>query len=387
MSKIKATYKNREIPEDILLDKKKVAAFKEYVRLEILIKDYPKRHYPIHNPNVDITINADLAAPYHAWTKKIGCTKVGKDREGDRVRNGMLFPDYIEVKTIDEMFTIYKDIFQLLRDKGGKKRTYDNTLYTTKNRDIFDAKRTQIIEWFGRWNDAKEVQHKINQRWGYKPTLREVKEFYFTNQKEIENRRSELENEYGHLTITKTRGRAEQFAYIYDTQKKRYEESNYKVAHAKTMMEALDRMKKEIEGDRIILDINGKIDLDLTLNVNKTFSELSKRIPLLSFIVGTAASKAGLNPEKVMTQLQNSIYAKYTGVQGVWDGKTNQDLTILPSNQVYDWMQIKEDVVHDVDYEAVEMEIKDETEKKQVQTSREKLMAVLSEKKKKINYM
>lgn len=346
-----------------------VEAWKEWVDLGEEIENHPKRHYRYYNPNLEAMVDVDLI---HNWRKiynDFGVLKKGMQH---------VWPEHLKSE-VGQIKADQYDI-QLLKIKRGQKRkVWDAIMYSKSPQSVFSVKRTELISLFGQWKSLEEVKEYIEKEWKQPASMERVKEFFFANQEPIELERTKWENKFGHIAVTKARGRLEQLSYLFATQRKMYEEQRYPVNRSAEMRNILAEIRREVEGDRIVLDINGKIDVDLTVNVNMTFMEISRQIPLLSFIVSMVASKRGVNPVKLMYALQTSIYARYSGVGSTLRGSMDQDLSILPSRQVYDWIQLK-DQAYDVEAEEVKPVVLTADEARKAEKNRARLMQLLKEK-------
>ena len=57
-------------------------------------------------------------------------------------------------------------------------------------------------------------------------------------------------------------------------------------------------------------------------------------------VIGLIAAKKGLNSVTLMKELSESIYNEYNGFNGALQDGEQQDLSMLPSNMLYDWQKI-----------------------------------------------
>ena len=313
----------------------------------------------------------------HIIAKKLRLKRLPDNtKDAIRVYRNYLYPEHIpdrEAKRISDAISMLND---MKIQKGRWVRAYKKGTYVTKTRDVLDIKKTEIIEWFGEYKDSAEIQRLIYKKWKHNVSAARLRSLYSENRKKIEDLRSEYEKTNGYIKLANQRGRLEEYAYIYDTQRQKYEDSDYAVPHTRPMLEVLDKIKKEIDGEKIVLDIQGKIDVDMTMNVNKSFQQVTSQIPMMSFIVALAASKRGIAPDSIMSKLQSSIYKGYSGVSGFWDGEKNQDLSILPSNQVYDWLKASQERVEDVEHEEIKIDVEEE-KKEEVNEVRQKMLDTL----------
>lgn len=380
-------YRGQELPSELNaftgeeLDKR-VEYWKKWVDYDIEIKEHPEKYYLLsyvtpEGEEVERQINCALAY-----------TNIMKDCNVRKVGSEWKWPNYIDKEDKEKILEIFAKLQSLKGKKGAYQRKWRSKISAKLHSDFFEIKSADIIALFGQWKTLDEVKDYISKRWLFKVNRDQLKAFYYKNDIEIQKIRTQFEDNYDHLEITKKRGRIEQYAMLYDTQRRKYFDEDFPTNRAEFMSKTLERVKNEIEGDKIILDINQKINVDLTINANTSLKAISEQIPLLSFIVASVAAKSSKDPIKIMTQLQTSIYSRYSGVTGV-KGNEQQDLNLLPSKHVYDWVKLKESIIEDTDdiqdVEALDIGLENKEKDTDLKVKKRGILERLQQKKNDLN--
>ena len=319
MAKIKI-----ELPEEIKNKPQQIIqAYIDWCTIGEKIQNHPKRFLLVPNPeNSEETITVDLIQMWGHCAKKI--SHLNKD-------------------TRAKAKEIWHEILMLKNQKGRYKRLWTRDLQGTEkgSRIAISTKYDELLDLFGKWLTLEEVYNVVRSEWGYHwITKKELNDFRVKHQDKIELIRTEWENKADHFYLAKKRGRVEQLGYLFHTQREKYEESDHNTNYSKELRAILDQIKKEIEGERISIDINGQINIDATINANKSLKQVYSEISINNMIIGLVAAKKGLNPAALMCELTESIYKDYNGFGGALEDGEEQDLSMLPSNMLYDWQKI-----------------------------------------------
>ena len=199
---------------------------------------------------------------------------------------------------------------------------------------------SNVLELFGQFKTINEVQKIIYETWGIQLSNIQVARFKNKNKDTINKLKSEWENNYDDFSITKKKGRIERLVYLLQTQTDEYKRSNtFPVVRSKEIRETLDQIRKELEGDKLKIDINGNIDVNASINMNMSVQQITQKVSINSLIIGLVAVKRGLDPTKLMYQLQNSYYKNYNG----FITSDKEEEMTYPSNLInqYDWAAIE----------------------------------------------
>ena len=242
---------------------------------------------------------------------------------------------------------------------------------------VLDKRRSEIIEMYGRLMTSSEILEYVNKTWGLGVTLGQLGRFYTSNYAEISKLREDYESSYTDISLTKKRGRLDKKAYRHAILTKKFKEEGGSINISRELGNLEEQIRKEVEGEFIRLDINGQIDVNATISVNKKLSEVQREIPVNELVVGLVAAKQGINPLQLMSSLSSSIYSKFSGF-GVQHAEVEEEPEQL-LNLSYNWKDIekmhkkeKEQNAEVVDFEEIK-----EDEEREVETKKEQLLKLL----------
>lgn len=359
-----------EIPEFLIGEPLHLQeAYIEWCELDHTIRTHPDRFQEIIHPdNPSETIEVDLINAYPS------------------VRNNIYHLSEKEQSKIKEK---WGRIQSLKSKKGRLKVLWSQKKYKGKNNGVIDIKATQILELFGQWYTVDEVFKTVVHDWGYEEITRdELYKFSVANKLKIAKLREKWENGFNDHFITKKRGRIQTLSYLLQTQSELYKTEHYPLSRSREIRGIVEQVRKEIEGDKIALEINGQINIDLTLQLNKSMKKIAQQLSINRIIVGLVAARMGTNPERLITMLERSFYSKYNGFKGVLKETEEQDPLYHPSKLIYDWQMIehkhKNNLIEDVQYEELELEVDSDKERKRVEDKRQKLLELIDKGEEKI---
>ena len=240
-----------------------------------------------------------------------------------------------------------------------------------------DTLSTLIIELLGQFKTIEEIQQIVFQTHGVNVTEYKIKTTLIKNQDKIDKLKSAWEGEIDNFSVSRKRGRIERLVYLLQTQTDQYKKSDtFPVVRSQEIRAILEQIRKELEGDKIKIDINGNIDINASINMNMTLQQITSKVALNSFIVGLVAVKQGIDPLKLMHSLQNSYYKDYNGFT---NGDMNKPMT-YPSDLInnYDWNLIAEK--HKDDDKIQEAVVVEEKPTQEVIDLKQKLKDMLAKK-------
>lgn len=304
-------------PEQVKLD------YAQYLDIDKQIQECPVRY---------LTITDGNGEPHHVdclgiWTNVF--------RRFDKLYN-IKEKDYKEAKRrclIMQKLKIQKGVYS---------RKYNSYLNEkTGTRKVFDFRKGDILEAFGRYMSIDKV-HEMITEWGYRETRKKVSSFYYENLDDIQSRRLIFAASDKDFYLSTSTGRIEALSYLYQELLKLFDETK-NVRYAAEVRSVIEQVRKEIKGDEIRLTVDGRIDITATLQVNKSLQDLNKQIPVNMFVVGLVAAKKGLNQADIMAQLTSSFYNNFNGFNG---NPSDSDEIEYPSHFIksYDWGHI--DQIH-----------------------------------------
>jgi len=347
-NKFKKEFKDKiEIPDFI----QNPDMYREWYLLDKFIETHPERIQVIPDKNGD-PIHLDMTMSPAALRRKIQSRPKSEQ---------------------DRLMEISSKFRSLIARKANATRKWNLTI---QKGNVLDVKKTEILEMFGRLYTIDEVHREIWERWGIKVNIATVTKFYHDNLSNIDKLRSKYEANYSDLALTKKKSRLDKLSSMFYILWQKFKEEE-KVQQSVELRNILKDIKQEVEGELIRIDFNGKLDVDMTLNINQKISDIAPKIPISALVVALVAAKAGLDPLKLMSKLASSYYSNLSGFGKNYNPDENPvDIRTL----IYNWDEIKhkhENMVVDVMVEE-DLEL-DKRVKEKIVNKRDLMLNMLSE--------
>jgi hypothetical protein len=243
---------------------------------------------------------------------------------------------------------------------------------------VLAAKQDELLDLFGRLYTLDEVYRIVIEDWGYNIARETIRTFYSRNIQTIEKLRDQYQSDFSDVALTKKRSRLDKLSVMFFTYYNKWSKDN-RLEYSRELRAILEHIRKEVEGDNINLNIQGQINVDMTIEANKTLYDTYKRIPVNNLILGMVAAKKGIDPTKLMAQLTSSYYSAMTGYGGKYDAETQ---LIHPVDLTYNWNEInmkhRGDKKNDLIEEAKLVTTAGTQEKDaKLMTTKKKLLAIL----------
>jgi hypothetical protein len=299
-------------------DLEKIDQWKQYCRIKKEIQEHPRRFIEIKHPDTEgDTMWIDLVKPRPFVNKSI-----------------RHLPDK-EKKQILELVTYFARLKGKLGGLSRKINSINPVKYNTgKNTEPYIP---YIIEFCGQWKTNEEVVKEVYKQHEYSITTRKVAEVRMSHKDEITKLQNEWAAKYEDMDIAKKRGRLERLAYLIATNTDEYKKDNkYSIERSKEIRALIEQVRKEVEGEKLSVDINGNINITATMNLNLSLQVLSSKVSVNSFIIALVAMKRGIDPMKLQNELMTSYYQNYAGYKQINHGQFQKK---YPSNLIntYDW--------------------------------------------------
>ena len=298
-------------------------AYIEYVMIDEQLHEHPDRFRQIisGDPSNDEELEVlDMIQSPHYIKKRIG---------------------HLPKKEREEIWKDWGQLQKFKTQKGTLKKKWDPLTCKTRDyKNMFNERKTEMLELFGQWKSCEEVKKIVEEEWGYFVTIPKLREFSNANKERIKELREKWEADYADFDVAKKRGRIERLAYLIKTQLDKYQEKEHSVVHSREVRALLEQIRKEVEGDHITLDVVQKYDAGQIMMMNRTIDEITRKVNINSFIVSMVAAKKGLDPMKFMNRLQCSYYSRYTGY-GKERAEEQEEIN-YPSKLVYNWTEIEQ---------------------------------------------
>lgn len=270
-------------------------------------------------------------------------------------------------------------------EKADLYRKWSRAVFKTKKGEdgLLNIRSSEILDLFGRFFTVKEVYKIINEKWGTTLTEDALYRFQIKNKLQIDKRKADYVLNAKELRLATDAGRLEVLSMLAYEMESKFEKTK-SIEVSKELRSIVEQVRREIKGDEIRLTVDGRIDIQATVQANVTLSELLKTLPINMIVIGLVAAKQKINPVSLIASLGNSYYSKFNGFSKLYD-KSEVDLPGKFIRQ-YNWDEIKSnhekikenEIIEDItSYEEV-----NEATKPVIQSKREELNKLLEQYKK-----
>lgn len=306
--------KGENIPEGVV----NVSAYKTLIAEEAKLKNDLKRYY--NAKTADFTL--DLHTPYAILLRQIDIHGISEE-EGE-----------IILKKAKEVIS--------KRSLLGKYRraAFKGNPYLGKM-SLLEPKKEELVALFGSFHSITEVHKIITVDWGLDMTYQAVERFRNANLEVIQVEQDKYVKDWSNLKLVHKRGRLDELTNLYEGRKQRYEETRSKEDY-RLLLQTLEAIRKEIEGDRLTVDGGIEVNVQNTINLHIQ-QDILRNVNILQFIIARVAVRMSLNPVNLMQRLEKSYYAKFTGF-ALPDNNMNTDEIYYPSREMYDFTKINNSV-------------------------------------------
>lgn len=193
-----------------------------------------------------------------------------------------------------------------------KRKAYGHAVGRRKTRlDVFEDKKLELIELFGRMFSVDEVYEIVLKDWGLSCSIDSLTKFRKKNLEEISILIEEHKRSYSNVRLGIKRSRLDELTWLYHKHKQRYEETR-NASDARMLRDVLEQIRKEVEGDSLTIDANVTVNMEQTINAHIQ-QELFRTIQLKEIILGRVAARAPeLSAVELIASLRRSYYARYS---------------------------------------------------------------------------
>jgi len=212
----------------------------------------------------------------------------------------------------------------------GKARGGDKTFLTLRSAEVIDL--------YGKFYSGEEIVRIIQDKWNFYIKPVELTEFYNKFKDKIERKRADYVLSGKETRLATDAGRMEVLTKIAWEMEGRFDKSK-SIEVSKELRATLEQIRKEVKGEELRLTIDGKIDINATIQANQTVQIALQKLPINMIVIGLTAAKQGINPAFLIASLANSYYAKFNGFNKMSDPKDIQ----LPGQfiKAYNWEEIR----------------------------------------------
>lgn len=244
---------------------------------------------------------------------------------------------------------------------------------------VLQQYESYILELYGRFLNPRQVHRKlVEEKINLNYTT--VSHFFQVHKEKIREIRNRSKEEIDDLSVGIKRGRLEVLDFLLGDLRELYDnQTDYqKLQFSKEIRGIVDQARKEVEGDELKLTINGRIDINATIEGSMREDTILQDLTIIQIVISRVCARTGIPYMKLATRLSNSFYSKFNGF------KKNTNLKedpIYPSAFNYDIFEMKPRIdelyrVEDASYSVVEEALTEEKEQAG-QIDKEKLRQLL----------
>lgn len=197
---------------------------------------------------------------------------------------------------------------------------------------------TELIELFGRMFTIDEVFVMCVEDWGLPASKKMLSEFRNHYAEIISDKINHHKKSFADLRLGIKKSRLEEMCWMYAELKRDYKK-NRQVKFIEQMRGVLQDIRKEIEGDKIIIEGNFDINIEGAVNEHLQ-NEVLKNISIRDLIIGRVAARVGSNPALLVYYLTRSYYNRFSGTTGPIEDAEYQTIT-YPNDAGYDFNEIE----------------------------------------------
>lgn len=205
---------------------------------------------------------------------------------------------------------------------------------------ILDGKAAELLEYFGRFYSATEVHRIVTTEWGLEVNYTTIDNFRKRNFDRIKERQEEYKRDYSDVRLGHKRSRLDELQYLYTHRKTKYESTGSKEDY-KLLLQTIEQIRKEVEGDKLTIDGHLSMDVERTVSLHIQ-NEVLKHVVINDIIVARLSARLGVDSRLLINKLHNSYYSKFTGF--AMSGEDDLDTTpTYPSKFVYNFDDVQRD--------------------------------------------
>jgi len=357
---IKLPLELRDAPEDI----KKY--YTQWIEIDTVIESNPRRYFNFINEKTGDAEQID-AAGLNTRVQKIAKKRGISD---------------VDLKRLDDAC---REMAELKHQKTRIKFKWLKYVRARYGKGVFDWRKADILEWYSHYDTHEEVKKKLEEA-GYSVETTQLMNFFLNNKDVIDKKRVDfVRSSHDHYLATDA-GRMETLALLHAKFMKLFNESYGKIEPNKLELKALsqeiraivEQARKEIKGEEVRLTVDGKIDINASLQAAATIQDISRKLPINIIPIYLVAAKQGINPNNILSSLIGSFYKDFNGFNRL---KTKGEVpTTMDIIRNYDWNEIaqfhenkKNEVEETIDYEEISF-----VEAEKVKSKREKLLEMIN---------
>lgn len=262
-----------------------------------------------------------------------------------------------------EMLMIRYNRFSKLKSLLGKYKRLLGKKLGDDFENVLEIRKTHILELFGMHYGVEEVHRKLTEESGLHISFSSVRRFHKKYRVNIEKLQLDYEKDVGAIGISRKRSRLEVLDYMLRKIKQEFDQTGgqKQLPFSREMTKILEQARKEVEGEKVHLDVNGNINITATIESAKSVEALYSDINFMNLLVARVAARMRINPLLLQYQLTNSWYSKHTGVKR--NNSIMEDEPYYPSKIILNWSDLQDKAAkHEEKMEKLKKKYTDEVE-------------------------
>lgn len=204
---------------------------------------------------------------------------------------------------------------------------------------LFDSRRLEMIELFGRMFSVQEVHQVCLEEWKIPVDISQVAKFRATYSEMINEKIKAHQTGFADIRLGVKRSRLEEYCWIYNESKTKYQRVASR-EDLKVMITVLDKIKDETEGAQVNVNVSGQVDIEVAVNQHVQ-REVMKGLSMRQLIIGRVAGRMGSNPAILIDRLTKSYYSKFATMDADEVEEIPYEEVKYPTKEPYDFDRIK----------------------------------------------
>lgn len=215
------------------------------------------------------------------------------------------------------------------------KRMVWGNLKSVQKKEAWEEYGTYVLELLGKGHTAVEVHKKLLSQ-NIPIDYQGVLDFHTKNREKVTEMRNAFNEAFQDVSISNKRSRLEKLNYLLNELFIDFEKANTSILREKLSKEIrgiIEQARKEVEGEELKLTVNGRIDIEATLNIAMTDTKMLQGLTIQQLVISRVASRLGLKSQYLIDRLAYGFYSKFNGF------RANSDLStkpIYPTSVNYD---------------------------------------------------
>ena len=296
--------------------------------------------------NVEVALDKELAEEYNRIIQQVDSERVMYASDGTRV-DLLGFANHLRNKIAhlpsaerEGIMVRFKEISKLKARLGWLKRKAFGT-GENGNMSLLELRKAEVLEMFGMYYGPEEVHKKLVEESGLLVNVASIRRFQTKYRQEIERLQMDNEKEYDMVGVARKRSRLEQLDHVLRRLRQEMDgaDGTKMLPFVRELIKVLEQARKEVEGEKVHMTVDGQIDINMTMESLKSVEDLYCDINFMAMLIARVAPRLRVNPLLLQYRLVNSWYAKHTGMRP--NDSIMDEIPDYPSRIILNWDDLK----------------------------------------------